>query len=103
MKWLWLLAADAVEVDADGKFTFPGFYNPSGGANDLFKVVGNTLIYLIGAISVIMIIVGGFKFVVSQGNAAGTKAARETILYAIVGLVISILAFAAVNFVVDKF
>jgi hypothetical protein len=46
-----------------------------------------------------MIIYGGFRYVISRGDAAHIKAAKETILYAVVGVVVSIVAFAIVSFV----
>lgn len=61
------------------------------------------LSFVIGIISVIMIIVGGIRYVVSNGEAAKIKSAKDTILYAIVGLVVSLLAYVIVNFVVGQF
>jgi len=69
---------------------------------EIFKRISNILIYLIGAISVIMLIVGGFRYVVSGGDSAGVEGAKNTILYAIVGLVIAFLAYAAVNFIIGQ-
>jgi hypothetical protein len=46
-----------------------------------------------------MIIFGGLRYVVSGGNTASVTAAKNTILYAIVGIVVSLLAYAMVNFV----
>jgi hypothetical protein len=46
-----------------------------------------------------MIIVGGIRYVISAGNATQITAAKTTILYAIVGLVISIAAYAIVTFI----
>jgi len=60
----------------------------------------NILLFVVGALSVIMLIVGGLRYVISGGNASAVTAAKNTILYAIVGLVIAFLAFAAVNFVI---
>ncbi len=54
---------------------------------------------IIGLLSVIFVIVGGVKYVLSGGDSAGIKSAKETIIYAIVGLVISLLAFGIVKFV----
>lgn len=65
------------------------------------KVV-NLLLYVLGVIAVIVIIVGGIKFTTSDGDAGKIKGARETILYAVVGLVVAILAWSIVNFVVLK-
>lgn len=62
----------------------------------------NVLLFLIGTISVVMIIVGGIRYVTSNGDQAQVKAAKDTIMYAVVGVVVALLAFAIVNFVVDK-
>ncbi len=65
------------------------------------KNVTNVLLFLIGAVSVIMLIVGGFRYVASNGNADQIKAAKNTIMYAIIGLVVAIVAYAIVEFVAD--
>lgn len=67
------------------------------------RTVTNILLFLIGAISVIMIVIGGIKYTTSNGNADQTKSAKNTILYAIIGLVVAILAYALVDFVIDAF
>ena len=59
----------------------------------------NFLLFIAGALAVIMLIWGGLRYAVSGGNAAAVTAAKNTVLYAIVGLIIAFLAFAAVNFV----
>jgi hypothetical protein len=71
------------------------------GAGGVITTITNTLLFIIGALSVIMIIVGGLRYAVSGGNSANVTAAKNTILYAIVGLIIAFLAFAAVNFVLS--
>lgn len=63
----------------------------------------NTVIFIIGALSVIMIIIGGLRYVLSGGDAAGLKSAKDTILYALIGVVVSLLAFALVSFVIGRF
>ena len=55
-----------------------------------------------GSISVIMIAIGGFKYVTSLGESQAVAKAKDTILYAVIGLAVSILAFAIVNFVVGR-
>jgi hypothetical protein len=57
----------------------------------------------LGAISVIMIIIGGLRYVISGGNATAVTAAKNTILYAIVGVIVALLAYAIINFVLDSF
>ena len=59
------------------------------------------LLYVVGYVSLIFIIVGGYKFMISGDNANGTAAAKKTILNAVIGLVISIFAVAIVRFVAD--
>lgn len=69
------------------------------GSSGVITTLTNILLFVVGALSVIMIIIGGLRYVVSGGNATAVTAAKNTILYAVVGLVIAFLAFAAVNFV----
>lgn len=72
------------------------------GLTDTVKAVINTIIGIIGMLAVIMIIIGGINFVTSQGDAAKVTKARNTILYGVVGLIVSLLAFAIVNFVLTN-
>lgn len=69
------------------------------GQEGIFKKVTDILLFLIGAISVIMLIIGGIRYVVSGGDQTAVTAAKNTILYAIVGIVVAFLAYAAVSFV----
>lgn len=69
----------------------------------IFSQITNVMLFIVGAISVIMIIVGGLRYVISGGESSKITAAKNTILYAIVGIIVSILAFAAVNFVIGSF
>ena len=71
--------------------------------NVSFKMITDVLLFIIGAISVIMLIVGGIRYTVSGGDAGQITAAKNTILYAIVGIVIAILAYAIVNFFIGQF
>ena len=67
------------------------------------KTITNILLFVIGAIAVIAIIIGGIRYVTSNGDSGATKSAKDTVLYAVIGLVVAILAFAIVNFVVTAF
>ena len=73
------------------------------GATGIFTTLSNVMLFVVGAISVIMVIIGGLRYVISGGNNTNVTAAKNTILYAVVGLVISIMAFAIVNFVIGRF
>ena len=70
------------------------------GDNGVFKQVTNTVLYIVGIIAVIMLIIGGIRYVTSGGDAKKVTDAKNTVLYAIIGLIISFLAFAIVNFVI---
>jgi hypothetical protein len=50
-----------------------------------------------------MIIVGGLRYVLSAGDPKNTQAAKDTILYAVIGVVVALLAYAIVNFVLAQF
>ena len=70
--------------------------------NNTVSTVINIFSWIIGVVSVIMIIYGGFLYVTSGGNAEKTKIGRNTILYAIIGLVIVMLAQTIVFFVLKN-
>jgi hypothetical protein len=69
---------------------------------NIVKNVINIFSWVVGAVSVIMLIWGGFKYITSGGDSGGVTAAKNTILYAIVGLVIVALSQVIVNFVLEK-
>lgn len=74
------------------------------GEDDLMKTVGNVLnaIYgIIAVIAVVMIVIAGIKYSTSQGDPNKVQSAKGTILYAIIGLVITISAFAITNFILS--
>jgi glucose uptake protein GlcU len=71
------------------------------GDNGIFKQITNTMLYIIGIIAVVMLIVGGIRYVTSGGDAKKVTDAKNTVLYAIIGLVIAFLAYAIVNFVIS--
>jgi hypothetical protein len=70
---------------------------------NLVKNVINLMLVALGFVAVIMIIIGGIRYTTSNGDSNQTKAAKDTIMYAVIGLVVAIMAFAIVNFVLDFF
>ena len=70
------------------------------GDTGVFKQITNTILYIVGIIAVVMLIIGGVKYLLSGGDAKKVTDAKNTVLYAIIGLVIAFLAFAIVNFVI---
>lgn len=91
-------AAGQIKVGADkvGDTTGPT-------VEETAKNISNILLFLVIAVAVIMLIIGGFKYVVSQGDSSATQSAKNTILYAIIGIIVAIIAYAIVNFVVKSF
>ena len=72
------------------------------GSGGVFTTISNILIFLVGAVAVIMLIWGGLQYVISAGDQKRVESAKNTILYAIIGIVIAILAFAIVSFVATQ-
>ena len=67
--------------------------------NDLVKNVVNGILYFVGILSVVMLIWGGILYTTSAGDSNKVTTAKNTIMYAVIGLVIAIFAYAIVNFV----
>ena len=89
------------EITSGMNATSAGTSTPTD-ANVVIKNVTNIMFFIICAVSVIMLIYGGIRYTTSGGNANNVTAAKNTIMYSIVGLIIAILAFAVVNFVVKQ-
>lgn len=70
--------------------------------NNMVHTVVNLLSAIVGIVAVIMIIIGGFRYITSGGNDTSVTAAKNTILYAIIGLVVVALAQIIVRFTLSK-
>lgn len=70
--------------------------------NSIVHTVVNLLSAIVGIVAVIMIIVGGFRYITSGGNDTSVTSAKNTILYAIIGLVVVALAQVLVRFTLSK-
>jgi len=68
----------------------------------VMRRVINIFSIVVGSVSVIMIIIGGFRYIISGGDSTGVTAAKNTILYAIVGLVIVIFSQVIIRFVITN-
>ena len=73
-----------------------------GGFNATLERIVNILSVIIGVIAVIMIIWGGFRYITSGGDTTRVGAAKNTLLYAIIGLIIVALAQVIVRFVLNQ-
>lgn len=70
--------------------------------DEIIKLVINIFSLVVGVVSVIMIIIGGLKYITSGGEGTNITGAKNTILYAIIGLVVVALAQVIVKFVLAK-
>lgn len=76
-----------------------------GAPTELWPILNNIInvaLAVIGFVAVVMIIVGGFQYTTSAGDASKVTKAKNTILYGIIGVVVALLAFAIVNFVLSN-
>lgn len=77
--------------------------NKSDNASSLIGTLVNTLLFIIGALAVVMIIWAGITYTTSAGDSGKVTRAKNTIVYAIVGLIVAFLAYAIVNWVLRLF
>lgn len=68
----------------------------------IINSITNILFWIVGVASVGALIVGGLMYITSAGDPGRTKSAKDTIMYAVIGLIVAILAFAIVNFVLTR-
>lgn len=85
----------------DGALAAQGSSQPANlfGPTGVFTIFTNSAMMLIGALSVIMIIIGGFRYVLSGGKTTSVTTAKNTVIYAIIGLIVALLSYAIINFV----
>lgn len=99
-------AGNGIDICAGGGSGSVYCNNKSDGEDKVNGIIGSivqVLLTAVGIISVIMIVIGGIMFATSSGDAQKTAKARNTILYAVIGLVVSIFAAAIVNFAFSNF
>ncbi|MDO4979105.1 MAG: hypothetical protein Q4E47_03070 [Candidatus Saccharibacteria bacterium] len=72
------------------------------GDNGVFARFTNIALLAIGLVAVVMLIYGGVRYIISGGDAKKVTDAKNTILYAIIGLIISLLSYAIVNFILTS-
>jgi Type IV secretion system pilin len=101
-----VLFADAQKVVCDGAILIAGGdCDPATGRGlqKILKAVTTVFAWVLGILAVILIIFGGLKYVTSGGDSNKVSSAKNTILFAIVGLVVAAVAQPFVNFVISFF
>ncbi|MGI9027281.1 MAG: pilin [Candidatus Saccharimonadales bacterium] len=97
-------ACSGGEIDLSGKAGCKeaDSERPTKSLNNLVAQIINVLSIIVGVVAVIMVIIGGFKFVTSGGDSGKVASARNNVLFAIIGLVIVALAQFLIRFVTGK-
>ena len=99
-------AANGINICSNGNENSVYCKNKNTGetqVNGIIKTIVEVLLTAVGAISIIMIVIGVIMFALSSGDAQKAAKARNTVLYAVVGLAVSLFASAIVNFVFNRF
>lgn len=76
--------------------------NKGGDLSGVLTTIINILSILVGFLAVLMIIVGGFKYITSGGDSNKLTTAKNTIIYALIGLFLAAIAQFMVHFVLTK-
>lgn len=72
------------------------------GLTSTIEAVINILLFVIGAGAVVMLVIGALRYTLSAGDAQAAASAKNTIMYAIIGIIVAVLAFAIANYIFDQ-
>lgn len=95
MKFLKLLAEATIDAGSAGI--------PMATDVSVWEGALNVVYFVAGAVCVVVIIIAGYFYVVSTGNPQAIAKAKNTILYAIIGIVIVMIAFVVTRFIIGRF
>jgi hypothetical protein len=87
-----------VAVNTNYETNLPKVGSGSGQVQDILQI----LFAVVGALAVLMLVIAGFRFITAQGNSQEVSKAKATIVYALIGLVIVMVAQAIVSFTLGK-
>ncbi len=96
-----LVSAQFIEDAQKGIENIEGDNSP-GTVPDILQNVVNLLLFLVGAFSVIMLIIAGFRFVMSAGDTQGAANARNMVLYSVIGLIVAVSAYGIASWVLGR-
>lgn len=92
----------AVCADKIGKNQSDNSNNPIAGPNGLLVKIADIVAYIAGGVAVILLVISGLRYILSDGDSGKAKSARQTAVGAVVGLAIIVLARMLIVFVVNK-
>ncbi len=90
-----LFAAPVIDTSGSGI--------PTKSADSVLSNALDIVWFVMGFVAVVVIVISGYQFLTSNGDPAKAAKARQTLLYAIIGLVVAISAFAITKFVIGRF
>jgi Type IV secretion system pilin len=93
---------DGVSLEAGAATGCPTAGDENAGLNAIITLVINVFSVVVGFIAIVMMIYGGFKYITSSGDSGNVTSAKNTIMYALIGLVVVALAQLIVRFVLAK-
>lgn len=76
--------------------------NPIAGKNGILARVTNIVTYIAGIASIILIILGGIRFITSEGDPNSVKSARNTVFYALIGILVILVSRALILYVIGQ-
>ncbi len=103
MQKIFLLASAAGDAIKNSAKSACGDKCGPDNVDTIFSNVTNALLFVIGAVAVIMIIIGGLRYITSNGDPKAAEAGRNTIMYSVIGIIVAMAAYAIVNFVAGRF
>jgi hypothetical protein len=95
------IASGATDASGD-PVDCTGDVGDASGLTALARNIVNIFSIIVGAVAVIMIIYGGFRYITSGGDSGSVGNAKNTLIYAIIGLIIVALAQIIVRFVLTQ-
>lgn len=102
---LFNIDTNATSID-DAKNSMEKIKNSADSGKDVpatVTIVINTMLYIVGILAVAMIVFSGIRYITAHGDKQQVDSAKNTLIYSVVGLVISIVAYSIVNFVLARF
>ena len=96
-------AVDLYQCDLPENVDLPICKDSDENITDTVTTVINIILYVLGSLAVLVIIYSGILYVMSGGDANNVTKAKNTLMYAVIGLVVALLAYAIVNFVITSF
>ena len=76
--------------------------NPLLGPDGILTTMASILAYLVGFAAIIVIIIAGIQYILSSGDSAKISKAKDTIIYAVIGLIVAVVAQGVVGLVLSR-